>query len=280
MKRRIAAVSAVGAAAVVATVSAFALTGGASGASSSLPTLNIALTGKKGISVSQNTVPSGAINVVTTFSGKGHGSFGIVRLNDGVTLQQAVNAVNDHHGDLNALTPYGALIVSANAPGRVQTVLSPSDNYYALNTTGRGAPAVAAFKVHNSGSPAALPKASSTQKAIEFGFKGSRKLHKGKIVRARNHGYLVHMIDLLGAKSKRAAHKLAHALREGKSRKALRPYLNGQFVNLLNPASPGALQQFVLHAKRGYYVEACFMDTQDRREHVQLGMERVVRVVK
>ena len=48
----------------------------------------------------------------------------------------------------------------------------------------------------------------------------------------------------------------------------------------MDPASPGALQQSELHAKPGYYVEACFMDTQDGREHTQLGMERVVRVVK
>ena len=48
----------------------------------------------------------------------------------------------------------------------------------------------------------------------------------------------------------------------------------------MDPASPGALQQSKLHAKPGYYVEACFMDTQDGREHTQLGMERIVRVVK
>jgi hypothetical protein len=27
-------------------------------------------------------------------------------------------------------------------------------------------------------------------------------------------------------------------------------------------------------------VLACFMDTQDHREHTQLGMERVIRIVK
>ena len=40
------------------------------------------------------------------------------------------------------------------------------------------------------------------------------------------------------------------------------------------------MQQMVLDGKPGYYVEACFMDTQDGREHVQLGMERLVRIVK
>jgi hypothetical protein len=278
LKRRIAAVSAVSSALVV-TVSAFALAGGASGASSSLPTLKIALTGKTGISVSKNTVPSGAVNVVTTFSGKGGGDFGIIRLNDGVTLQQAIHAVQSHHGDLNALTPYGALIVAAPAPGKLQTDLKPSDNYYAINTGGHQ-PAFAPFKVNKNPSPAALPKAAASQKAIEFGFHGPSKLQRGTVVRERNKGYLVHMIDLIGARDKQAAKKLAHGLQAGKSRKALRPYLNGQFVDLMDPASPGALQQSKLHAKPGYYVEACFMDTQDGREHTQLGMERIVRVVK
>ncbi len=264
----------------VATAAIVAASGAASGApGGSLSTLHIALTGKTGVSVSEKTVPSGAVNVVTTFSGNGRGDFGIIRLNDGVTLQQAIHAVQSHDGDLNALTPYGALVVAAPAPGRLQTDLKPSDNYYAINTGGHQ-PAFAPFKVRKNSSPAALPKAAASQKAIEFGFHGPSQLHRGTIVRERNKGYLVHMIDMVGARNKEAAKKLAHGLHAGKSRKALRPYLNGQFVNLMDPASPGALQQSVLHAKPGYYVEACFMDTQDGREHTQLGMERIVRVVK
>ena len=121
-------------AAAAAVVAASGVASGAPGAS--MPTLHIALTGKTGVSVSENTVPSGAVNVVTTFSGKGRGDFGIIRLNDGVTPQQAIHAVQSHHGDINALTPYGALIVASPAPGKLQTVLKPSDNYYAINTSG------------------------------------------------------------------------------------------------------------------------------------------------
>ena len=88
------------------------------------------------------------------------------------------------------------------------------------------------------------------------------------------------MIDLIGVRSKAVVPRVMRLLRAGAPQKAFRPYLNGQFVSLLDPASPGALQQLVLHAKPGYYVEACFMDTQDRREHTQLRMERAVRVVK
>ena len=269
----------------MAAAAALGLPGGASGATSSLPTLNVALSGTHGVSVSGSTV-SGAVNVVSTF--KGHApsgpnsngpTFGLVRLNPGVSLQQAVGAVQSHGGDLNALTPYGALFADAGAPGSIQTVLTPG-NYVALNITGNGQPGLAQFTVSRSSSPAALPSARATQTAIEFGFRGPSVLHNGTIVRAQNHGWLVHMVILNGVRSKAAGIKLMKLLRAGASMRAARPYLNGAFVGLLGPASPGALQQAVLHAKPGYYVEACFMDTQDGREHTQIGMERLVRVVK
>ncbi|HME05212.1 MAG TPA: hypothetical protein VKG38_19470 [Solirubrobacteraceae bacterium] len=30
----------------------------------------------------------------------------------------------------------------------------------------------------------------------------------------------------------------------------------------------------------GWYVEACFMETQDGRDHTLLGMERIIRITK
>ena len=66
----------------VVTACLFALAGGAAAesAASALPTLNLALTGKTGISVSGSEV-SGAVNVVSTFTGKGQGQAALVRLN-------------------------------------------------------------------------------------------------------------------------------------------------------------------------------------------------------
>ena len=150
----------------------------------------------------------------------------------------------------------------------------------ALNLTGRGTPGVAPFTVTKSSSPAALPAARATQTAIDFGFRGPTVLHNGTIVRSENSGWLVHMIILNGVKSRGAAIALMGVLRVTSSLKAAKPYLNGAFVQLLGPASPGAMQQAVLHAKPGYYVEACFMQTEDGRDHTRIGMERIVRVVK
>jgi hypothetical protein len=48
----------------------------------------------------------------------------------------------------------------------------------------------------------------------------------------------------------------------------------------MGPMSPGGLQQFTLRAKPSVYVLACLMNTQDGREHTQLGMERTIRIAK
>jgi hypothetical protein len=88
------------------------------------------------------------------------------------------------------------------------------------------------------------------------------------------------MNDFQGVKSAMAGRKVVRLLRAGKPFKQIRPYLTSSFFELFGPVSHGAVQQQVLRAKPGYYVEACFMDTQDGREHTQLGMERLVRVVK
>jgi hypothetical protein len=257
-------------------VGAIALAGGASGASN-LPTITVALTGSKSVSVSGPTV-SGAVNVVSTFSGKGTGAVGLVRLNPGVSLQQAAGVVQRHHGDINALTPYGALLVDSTAPGAVQTVLTPG-HWVALNVTGQGRPAFAPFTVTASSAPAALPAPAATQTATEFKFRGPTVLHDGTLVRAQNDGWLVHMISLVGVRSAASGRKVMALLRAGKDH-AAQKLASRNFVNLLGPASSGALQQQVLHAQRGYYVEACFMDTQDRREHTRLGMDRLIRIVK
>src|SRR5690242_6870376 len=96
------------AAGAVAATCGVLLPGGASGASHTLPTLKIALTGTRGVAVSGSTV-SGAVNVDVTFTGHGGGQFGLISLHPGVTMQQANHAVASHHGDLNALTPYATL---------------------------------------------------------------------------------------------------------------------------------------------------------------------------
>ena len=46
------------------------------------------------------------------------------------------------------------------------------------------------------------------------------------------------------------------------------------------PLSTGAFQQETITAKPGWYVQVCFMPTQDGRPHTRLGMERIIKIVK
>ena len=269
--------SIIGGGAAMALTSAAATAAPGASAAANLPTMTVAVTGKTGIAVSGSTA-SGAVSITSTFSGKGQGGYGLVRLDQGVSFPEALQAVQSHHGDPNALTPFGAIVVSADAPSTVQTNLTPG-NYVALNLTGNGpAPSVAQFTITPSSSPAALPAAAATETSIEFGFKGPKVLHDGTMVRVENGGFLVHMDSLIGARNKADAQKIMALLKAGKDNKAQK--LATGFVDLMNPASPGAMQQEVLNAKPGYYVQACFMDTQDGREHTTLGMERVIRIAK
>ena len=245
-------------------------------AASTLPTLRLALTGKTGIKVSGSEV-SGAVRITSTFKGKHQGDFGLVRLDPGVPFTKAFHAVQSHHGDLNALTPFGSLMVDGTAPGTIETVLTPG-NYVALNITGNGQPAFKQFTVAKSASPAPLPAAAATETSIEFAFKGPSVLHKGTMVRVRNAGYLVHMDVLIGARNKAGANRIKALLKAGKDREAQKLAIS--FLSLAGPVSPGAMQQEILNFAPGYYVQVCFMDTQDHREHTQLGMDRAVRIVK
>ncbi len=253
---------------------------------SSLPTLTIALTGTTGVSVSSTSVPSGPVSVTATFSGKAPSgpnangpTFGIAHLNPGVTFAQVAAAVKSHNGDPNALQGLAELIVSASAPGSIQTLLATPGNYEALNETGNGPPTAVPFTVTQASSPATLPTPGATISSIEFGFRGAAKLKDGELVRFQNKGYLVHMDIALRVKNTTAAKQAISLLKAGKDNKVFK-LVRGTPVTFQGPVSPGGIQQELVSAKPGVYVQVCFMNTQDGREHTQLGMERMIRITK
>ncbi len=259
---------------------AFVLAAGVASAAP-LPTITLALNGKS-VTVGGSTV-SGAVNVVTTVTGEAQGEPTLVRLNPGVSFSAfgaAVAAVNAHHGDLNYLDPYAALIFNTAAnrgTSSAQTVLQPGD-YFALDTEGNGLPPHAAFVVTQSASPAALPTPGATESSIEFAFRGPTTLHDGELVRVENNGFLVHMDVLAKVKNVATANKVITLLRAGKDNAAQRLTIgSSQFAG---PLSTGGMQQEVVNQTPGVYVQLCFMDTQDGREHTRLGMERTIKIVK
>jgi hypothetical protein len=103
-------------------------------------------------------------------------------------------------------------------------------------------------------------------------------LHQGSVVRLQNSGFLVHMIAAIRVRRPADANNVAALLKAGKDRQAQK--LASGFNLFLGPGSTGAIVQEKLTAPRGTYVLACFMATQDGREHTRLGMEKIVKIVK
>lgn len=282
--KRIASLFAAAAAAVAGCV--LVLAGGMASASdghaaATLPTITLALDGKS-ITVGGQEV-SGAVNIKTTVTKESMGEPTLVRLDPGVTFAQAQAAVQSHRGDLDALDGLATVVYDQDASRGATTVgqvaLQPG-NYVALDLgQGGGKAPHTTFAVAQSPSPGALPAASATVSAHEFGFSGPTVLHEGTIVRAVNDGWLVHMIDATGVRSRADGMKVIALLLAGKDKQATK-IATSAFFSLAEPISHGVSQQEVLNVPPGWYVQACFMTTQDGREHTQLGMERLIRVVK
>jgi hypothetical protein len=246
-----------------------AISGATATAAGTLPTLALTMNGTSITATS--SVPAGAINVTSTVSGEPVASPTLVRLEPGVTFEQAFGAAARGHGDPDALDGLATI---------VQTTLTPGD-YVALDTTANNPskwPHVS-FTVADNASPATLAKPQATVATQEFRFTGPSKLHDGELVRFENQGYLYHMIIAIPVKSKKNAKLLTTYLEAGKDNKAEK-LASGQPQSWMGTVGHGAMHQQVLNAKPGTYVLACFMGTQDGREHTRLGMVRTIHVVK
>lgn len=270
------------AALVVAAISTAVAFGSAGTKTGGLPTIDVTMDGSS-IDVSGN-LESGAVNIHSTATGNPSGSPIFFRLNDGVTADDFL-AVFDSpkFNDPNNLEAYGSIVLDAEeGPGTndVQTKLQPGD-YVAFDGAADN-PADwphTTFTIEENSSPQKLPDPQQWQKSAEFRFYGPATLHTGQVIRASNVGFLVHMAIAFQVKNRAQGHQVMRFLRAGEDEKAGNLASGPGFMSLFGPVSHGAVQQFVLNANPGWYVEACFMDTQDGREHTQLGMVRLVHVV-
>jgi hypothetical protein len=278
--------SLVAAAALVAAVGIFALVSSAGAkrarTAGALPSVFLTMNGSS-IKVSSAGSISGGVSVVSTVTGVKQASPTLVRLEPGVTFAQAFEAAAKHNGDPNYLDGLATIVFNIQAnkgTSSAQTTLQPG-HYVALDTQKNNPQKWprAEFDITASPSPATLPKPSATEASIEFGFRGPKVLHDGTLVRVENDGFLVHMMVAPRARSLAAAKRIVKLLKAGKDRK-VGPKLASGFESFFGPISSMQGEQYVLDKKPGYYVLACFMDTQDGREHTTLGMERIIKIVK
>lgn len=246
-------------------------------ASSGLPTLTLALT--------PNTVNvggpmlAGATRIATTVSGEKEDNPGLVLLKPGVTPQEfgAVVAKLGADTPLDAIDPYGTIVYGGADAAQGQTTVGyadlPAGTYVALNN-GNGH---AVFTVRPSSDPATMPAPAATVTAIDFGFRGARVLRDGELVRFTNAGYLIHMVVYGRVPSVAVARRAEALLLAGKEHQAQKlTVAHGTFVFAL---SSGESQESVIDQPPGVYVILCLMNSQDGREHSQLGMFRTIRIV-
>ncbi len=247
-----------------------------------LPTLQVTATATS-ISVA-GTPQSGAVNVLSSATAIKEGAVILFALKPGVSAAEVVAFLaTKASADPNTATKYGSIIfateVSAGHPSEAQTTLAPGQ-YLALLAIGEGSPkANASFTVTAAGAPPALPAPAAIERTIEFGFEGPSTLHNGELVGFENEGFLVHMDLALPTKSRKTAKLLVSALRAGKQKKAEK-LIAGAPVSFTGPVSSGAYQQLTISARPGWYVQVCFMETQDGRDHARLGMERIIKITK
>jgi hypothetical protein len=267
-----------------ATAAAVALSGAAANAAVAshkwpLPRITITMNGKT-ITVS-GALKSGGVQIVSKVSHEPQGSPTLVRLDPGVSVGQFLAALPKIAADQNNIDGIGSIVFSPQANKGISSAQAnlAAGQYVALDVGGHGGkPPLTTFVITKASSPAALPRPQATVASIEFGFRGPGRLHDGELVRFANHGFLVHMIVAVRAGNAAGAREIAQLLRAGKDGKA--QHLATGFYTFFNVLSHGAYQQEVVRNRPGYWVLACFMDTQDHREHTTLGMERVIRIVK
>lgn len=263
----------------LAAVAALAAPGSGAAQTPSLPRMTIVMTGKT-IAVG-GTLESGAVEIVSTTTGERQGTPVLVRLHPGVAPVQLLSFLGSPAArDLNNAARYGTIVFGTEADrgtADAETVLRPG-RYVALDINqSHGPPPHTAFTISQTAHPAALPKPQATIRATEFAFRGPATLHEGELVRFENDGFLVHMITGIAARNAASAREIVRLLRAGKDKQAQRLPVGGyEFENVV---STGGLVQLRLHVKPGTWILACFMDTQDGREHTRLGMLRVVRIV-
>ena len=271
---------------MLAVVAAAALTSGSALAPAAqaptLPTFSVTVSGSS-VTVA-GTPQSGAINVISIANGAKEASVILFRLNPGVSIAEVeAFLASKRTADPNYADKYGSIVFDAEAaPGHgseAQTSLQ-AGQYLALGSVGEGPPKYhTAFTVSSAASPVALPKAEATIRSIEFAFRGPATLHDGELVRFENEGFLVHMNFAFPVKNQKAAKQAIKLLLAG-NEKALHKLVTGPPVGFAGPLSTGGYQQETINAKPGIYVEVCFMETQDKRDHTRLGMERMIKIAK
>ncbi len=267
---------------LAALVGVVALAVAAQAEAAGLPSITVAV--GKGSATVGGSLESGAVNVSSTSAVK-EASVVFFRLKPGVTVAEveAFAKSKAAAGDPNSSSKYGSLVFDAEAnPGaasEAQTTLEPGEYVLLVGEGEKPIQLRSHFTIKASKSPMTLPNPEATERSLDFAFRGPATLHDGELVRFENEGWVVHMDFAFPVKNLASARRAVKALLSG-NEKGLGKLIAGPPVSFAGPLSHGGYQQETINAKPGIYVQVCFMQTQDGRDHTRLGMERIIRVKK
>jgi len=254
----------------------------ATASAASLPSLDLAVT-KNNVVVSGSEV-SGPVNVVATVTGEASDVPGLVLLKPGVTAAQFGKLVDSlpSNAPFDAIDPYATVVYDGPTtlkghPSTVQVDL-PAGNYVAINNGNARTP----FTVSLASTAATLPAPQATITAIDFAFRGASTIHDGELVRFQNNGFLIHMLGAARLKSAADIKPVLALLGTGKPfpKGAGKPYFATKAFLFAGPLSHNQSEQWVVTQPPGYYIILCAMNAQDGRDHYQLGMYRVLHIIK
>jgi hypothetical protein len=268
---------------VASLAAALCLVATAGAQATTLPKVSIAVTPSS--ATVSGALESGGVNIVTTDTGVKEATVILVLLKPGMSVAEAETFIKEKkvQGDPNNASKIGSIVFdvegSPGAPNETQTNLQ-AGTYLLLIGAGEGEPTLrTSFVVATAKAPATLPTPQAKIRSIEFAFRGPSTLHDGELVGFENEGFLVHMDVAFPVKNMAAAKQAVKDLRAGKE-KSLGKLIAGPPVGFAGPLSTGGYQQETITAKPGVYVEVCFMETQDKRVHTLLGMERIIKITK
>jgi hypothetical protein len=242
-----------------------------------MPVMTFKMNGKT-VSIG-GRLKSGAERIAFTVTGEPQGEPGLIRLDPGVTLAQFFKDFAAAGQDPNNLYGIGQIVMSAQAnKGTSSVLINLAPGTYVALDLNLNVPPTATFAVTRAKHPAALPKPGATISSREFGFTGATKVRDGELVNWANAGFLVHMIFGAEAPNLATADKIAADLKAGNDNGAQALAIGTYDWD--GALSHGQSFESVVSQAPGYWVIACFMETQDGREHTLFGMERVIQIVK
>ena len=250
---------------------------------STLPTLTLTLT-KTSITVGGAT-QSGAVNVVTTgHAASRKGRAILFLLKPGATVAEVETALKNGAGkDPNKASKYGTIVFDEEAsPGKTneaQTYLQPGSVRCPRRRRRRRAEAQRALHGdrlphHPARCRRRRPRSARSSSASVDRARGTTASSCALKTKASSCTWT----SCSPSRATRPPSRSSRICWPGRKR-------GSKSSSPGNRSAPGRFRmkpssRTTITAKPGWYVQACFMETQDGRVHTRLGMERIIRIVK